>query len=138
MATIVNKSEFTVSVNPVGVPSFIIGPGKSDSRLSDKHTREWADRPHNKFISAGLVLVRYDKNKSKPAAKPPATAPAETPAATELGGLHWQRALAAVAGLTDLDVLEQVHATETRPRVKSAIEERMKELQGGDAARNAG
>lgn len=136
MATIVNKSEFTVSVNPAGRGSFVIPPrsASKSGQVSDEQAKEWEGRPHNKFVEHGFVLIQYDRNaapKSRNKPKSPASVDVTVDGgddASELSGMHWRSAVAAVADISDLDLLEKLHAAENRPRVRTAIEERMAHL----------
>ncbi len=147
MATIVNKSEFTISVNAEGVGTFTIPPGKSSDRLSDVQAKAWAENRTNKLIAKGLVLVRYDRNdpaKKKPESEVPFTrverkqAEAKTVKShADLAAMHWTAAAAAIGELEDLDLLAELHENETRQRVRDALEQRMKDLRNGEPMRNA-
>lgn len=136
MAIIVNKSEFCLSINPKGKPSFTVPPLGKSARIPDEDAKEWADRSE-RLIKAGVCYVRFDANDptvprdEDGKVEPPPDLPPETndpEAVASFGEMHWRKAVSTVEGITDPDLLADIHAAEQRPRVRQALEARMKEL----------
>lgn len=159
MATIYNKTKYSISVTGLGMDrnmtvqdaaqaaranfSQAILPGETADDIPDEVAKDWMQRPGvEPFLRAGSVIVKLGNGKPKPKPRPattvhdaplPADPPADPPAdaPSEFRGLHWKSAMAMVAEMNDLDELAALHADEDRPRVKEAIETRMKELNEG-------
>lgn len=159
MATITNRSNYAVSVTGPGMPrdataqeasdaaasafSTMIEPGES-AEVPDEIAKDWMGRPGvNAYIVAGAVIVKLDGRKPKPKPRAPSRTPTQPPAEPDAApaaepneveafrAMHWKSALALVEKMDNADELEALHAAEERPRVKGAIEERMKQLNDG-------
>ena len=120
MAKIVNKSQFSVTVNPAGAISVSLRPGTETTAFTDEQAQEWASRKSNGFIDAGLVLIAYDRNQATP------VAPGHL-RDLSIAGMHWRKALSAIKECGSLDMLEALLISEERPKVREAIQARMAE-----------
>jgi hypothetical protein len=121
MAIIKNKSKFTVGVFAKEF-SQLIGSESQDT-VPDDVARKWAERDvPAELIKNGLVLIAYDSNKPETAKPAKKSKPKKE--------IHWRTLIADIKVMTSLDELERLHAAEERPRVVTAIETRMAELQG--------
>lgn len=157
VAIIINKTKYALSITGPGVDrdgtvtdasqaaatayTKLIGAGETADDVPDDVARSWMERADN-MIRSGAVIVRLGKG--KPAAAPstvdtqpaPAVKMADdvTPASPNdeaaFAAMHWRSAKSLVGKMTDLDELEALHAVEEREGVKTALEERMKELNG--------
>lgn len=144
MATIINKSEFHLSI--VGVLDgaqykYKAAPGAS-VEVPDKQARHWSTL--TKFVKQGKVLVSFAPSRSTVKSKAANTPPPAVEAAAEddasegsdpgdtmphgFADLHWRTAIKEVESCDDIDKLEAMHAEETRATVREAIERRMGEL----------
>jgi hypothetical protein len=127
MANVVNKSQFTVHVNPAGAIAVCLRPGTQSGAFTDDQLREWSKGRGKSYIGAGLVLIQYDANKAKaPEPEAPAKAPADGKTAFQV--LHYKLAVGEVKACEDLDLLETYLAVEERATVRKAIQDRMAEI----------
>ena len=126
MATIFNNSRFTLAINGNEF-SGTVNRGASIEVPNDV-AQAWLSKPTPAvFLAEGLVRVAgldaVQADASVPTAKSKSEPKANAP-------VHWRTMLKTVKDATDLDALQDLHANEKRPRILTAIETRMAELQG--------
>ena len=124
MAIVINHTKFALTVNSREFRT-IIGPNSSEEVPEDVATFWSKKAPVKALIAQGGAAVRFGTAAPKAAPEAAPKAAPETPAK-----LHWRKRVAAVEAMEDLDALAALHAEETTPRVRAAIETRMSELQG--------
>ena len=139
MATLINLSDIGISI--VGTHDDgtqyrhrlppTIGGKRGTCDLPNKDATHWTKR--TKWLKQGKVMLKTAPTTvtNKPSDTPTETvepAPDDTVPDGMLTDLHWRTAVTTVHECNDLDVLETMHETEERPRVKEAIEARMEEL----------
>jgi hypothetical protein len=123
MTTIHNSTVYALGVSAREFQGFI--PPGGSLEVPDDVAREWLKRPTpSVFVAQGLI--RHTAIEETPAPAPGNNKPQED----KEKPVHWRTMLKRVAAMDDLDALTNLHATETRPRIITAIETRMAELQG--------
>lgn len=132
MATIINHTEFQLTIRGVmpGDPpekqfSYSLlasrpGEAKGMATVEDAHARYWTKR--TPWLKRGDIAVNYGAGST--------TVQGTPPVAEESGKLdiHWQKAVALIGEMSDVDELEKLHEVESRARVREAIELRMRAL----------
>lgn len=128
MATIFNNSRFTLAINGNEF-SGTVNRGASIEVPKDV-AQAWLSKPTPAaFLAEGLVRVSgLDAVEDAPVSAPGNN---REPKPETSKPVHWRTMLKTVKDATDLDVLADLHANEKRPRILTAIETRMAELQGG-------
>jgi len=123
MAIIHNNTAQALSIKANEFSGFIAP--RSSLEVPNDAARVWLKRETPAFLlSAGGIRVS-----GLEAEAPKAKAKEETET-SEPKPAHWRTVLKQVSEMTDLDALMDLHSSETRPRIVSAIEARMAELQG--------
>ena len=136
LVTIHNNSRYTLAVHGNEF-SGLVAPGASIEVPQDV-AKIWLSKPTpSAFRAEGLVRVHglEDTPAPVPGNNPTPKTPAKVAKATAKATakdkpVHWKTMLRTVSGLDDLDALQELHASESRPRILTAIESRMTELQG--------
>jgi hypothetical protein len=106
-----NKTKFTLCVSAREFTG-AVARGDTLTDVPDDVATDWAARKTPAaFIASGLVELLPDETQAAPT--------------------EWRDAVAAVGKIESLDELEALHADELRPKVRTAIETRMKELRAG-------
>ncbi len=132
LATIHNNSQYTLAVHGKEFAGLVAPQGSIE--VPQDAARVWlARKTPAAFVSKGLVRVSgLEAVEHTPPPIPGNNVPKPTPRPALKGKpVHWKKMLRTVSGLDDLDALQELHASESRPRILAAIESRMAELQGG-------
>ncbi len=109
MATIRNRMKQALVITGKGYTYPLISPGGT-AEITDEHARDWMSRAN--ILTASGVDVDLSTEEVK------------------FMDLHWRAAITQAETMEDLDALAELHAAETRPKVREVIENRMETLRG--------